>query len=230
MFVIASVWAGFYNSLTVNDEVNCMAQDAFPPEHFRRRDERSDRQFYDFPRLVVHIDDHAISALNGLYARLLPAQGTILDLMSSWRSHLPDTWERGSVVGLGMNPVEMAQNPQLDRHVVHDLNTMPQLPFEDNVFDAVLCAVSVQYMTRPVEVFRDVYRIIKPDGLFVVSFSNRCFPDKAIAAWLTMTDEAHVRLVQQYFQLAHHWVDINTFADVPAKGDPLFAVWTRKPR
>ena len=207
-----------------------MALDAFPPEHFRRRDESSDSLFYDFPRLVVHIDDHAISTLTGLYARLLPAQGTILDLMSSWRSHLPEAREPGGVVGLGMNPTEMAENPQLDRHVVHDLNAMPQLPFEANTFDAVLCAVSVQYMTRPLEVFRDVYRIIKPDGLFIVSFSNRCFPDKAIAAWLTMTDEAHMRLVKRYFQLARHWIDIDTFADVPAAGDPLFAVWARKPR
>lgn len=206
-----------------------MTLKALPPEYFRRHDESDDSLFYSFPRLVVHIDDHAIGTLTGLYRRLLPPGGVILDLMSSWRSHLPPDLEPGTVMGLGMNPVEMAQNPQLDRYMVHDLNTFPQLPFEADIVDAVVCAVSVQYLVQPVTVFQEVYRALKPGALFIVSFSNRCFPNKAIAAWLAATDEAHVSLVKQYFQEAGHWIDIDTFVDIPEEGDPLFAVWARKP-
>jgi SAM-dependent methyltransferase len=223
-----------YVSLSVipveNYRAKRMTLDIFPPEHFRRKDETADSLFYGFPRLVVHIDDQAIRTLTNLYGRLLPPQGTYLDLMSSWRSHLPEDHVTRHVMGLGMNPVEMAQNPQLDRYVVHDLNAAPQLPFEAGVFDAVICAVSVQYLIRPIEVFRDVNRVLKPEGVFVVSFSNRCFPNKAIAAWLAATADEHINLVKQYFNEAQHWIGLDTFAHVPEAGDPLYAVWARKLR
>src|SRR5690348_8166992 len=170
------------------------------PDLFARIDPSDDRLFYEVPRKVVHIEAGAIEALRSRYRNLLPAGGEILDLMSSWRSHLPDGHAGGGrVTGLGMNAEEMADNPQLDRFVVHDLNAVPQLPFLDQSFDAVVCAVSVQYLVEPVAVFTDVARVLRPGGPFVVSFSNRCFPAKAVAAWLYATDTEHRTLVRSYF-------------------------------
>ncbi|MBZ0304061.1 MAG: class I SAM-dependent methyltransferase [Anaerolineae bacterium] len=205
-----------------------MASNAFPPAYFRREDERDDPLFYSFPRLVVHIDDHAIAALTEVYRRVLPAGGVVLDLMSSYRSHLPEDAALAAVMGLGMNAVEMAQNPQLDDYVIHDLNAAPMLPFEDGVFDAVICAVSVQYLTRPLDVFREVRRILKPGGVFVVSFSNRCFPTKAVAAWRAMTDVERLALVSQYFDLSGGWYEADSAATESSGHDPLYAIWARK--
>ncbi len=147
--------------------------------------------------------------------------------MSSYRSHLPDDVPASGVVGLGMNAVEMAQNPQLDQYVVHDLNLSPVLPFEDTVFDAAVCAVSVQYLTQPVEVFAQVYRVLKPGGVFVVAFSNRCFPTKAVQAWLAGNDAQHVALVTGYFANSAKWQGTTNVAKTGAH-DPLYVVWGYK--
>ena len=142
------------------------------PRYFRRQDESPDPLFYVEPRLTVHIDDTAIVAVTETYRELLPAGGTILDLMSSWRSHLPNDVPFARVVGLGLNEVEMADNPRLDEYAVHDLNADAVLPFEDASFDGAVCTVSVQYMTRPVETFREVNRVLRPGAPFIVTFSN----------------------------------------------------------
>ena len=200
-----------------------------PPAAYAREDESGDDEFYGFPRKVVHIDDGAIAALGRLYAEVLPVGGRLLDLMSSWRSHLPYGLE-AEVVGLGLNAEEMADNPQLARHVVHDVNdeTAP-LPFEDETFDGAMCAVSIQYVTRPVRVFREVRRILKVDAPFVVSFSNRCFPTKAVAVWLNTTDAHHVELVQAYFEAGGGWAKPVAENRSPGPdGDPLFTVWARR--
>lgn len=199
----------------------------FPPAAYERDDESSDAQFYSFPRKVVHIDAGAISALGRLYAELLPAGGRVLDLMSSWRTHLPNDVSAREVVGLGLNADEMADNPQLTSHVVHDLNREPRLPFGDDEFDGAVCAVSVQYMTHPVRVFSDVARVLRRGAPFVVSFSNRCFPTKAVAVWLNSSDADHVLLVRAYFEAAEGWRDIRDADRSPANGDPLYAVWAR---
>ncbi|MEZ4728527.1 MAG: class I SAM-dependent methyltransferase [Caldilineaceae bacterium] len=179
-------------------------------------------------RCAVHIDDGAIRALTTLLAKLLPTGGVYLDLMSSWRSHLPDAAKPVRVVGLGMNGAEMADNPQLDAYWVHNLNQTPTLPFATAEFDAAVCTVSVQYMTKPIAVFREVNRVLKPGGVFVVSFSNRCFPTKAIAAWVASSDEGHTELVKHYFIAAGHWTTPQTAAHVPRRTDPLYAVWAHK--
>src|SRR6266851_6772051 len=134
----------------------------FPPAAYAREDESSDGSFYANPRKVVHIDEGAIAALGRLYADVLPTGGRLLDLMSSWRSHLPAGFTAREVVGLGMNAEEMADNPQLTRHVVHDLNRDPRLPFEDSEFDGATCAVSIQYVTHPLQLFREVRRVLRP--------------------------------------------------------------------
>lgn len=199
-----------------------------PPDYFRRHDESADETFYTLPRRVVHIDDGAIRALTTLLAKLLPTGGVYLDLMSSWRSHLPDAAKPVRVVGLGMNAAEMADNPQLDAYLVHNLNETPTLPFATAEFDAAVCTVSVQYMTKPLAVFREVNRVLKPGGVFVVSFSNRCFPTKAIAAWVSSSDEGHTELVKYYFDTAGNWTTPQTTAHTPRQTDPLYAVWAHK--
>src|SRR5437588_3534248 len=183
-------------------------------------DPSDDAIFYSVERKVVHIDPGAIEALRGTYARLIAPGSEVLDLMSSWRSHLPDGI--GKVTALGMNAAEMADNPQLDTFVVHDLNRQPTLPFDDDSFDAVVCAVSVQYMTQPIETFTEIGRILRPGGRLIVSFSNRCFPTKAVFIWMQSSDDQHRQLVRAYFE-ATGFTDV-VDQRVPSTDDPLFVV------
>jgi SAM-dependent methyltransferase len=200
----------------------------FPPAAYEREDESADAGFYGVPRRVVHIDEGATAALGRLYAAVLPAGGRLLDLMSSWRSHLPAAIRPREVVGLGMNADEMADNPQLTTSVVHDLNRDPRLPFRDGEFDGATCAVSIQYVLHPVRVFREVHRVLGRDAPFVVSFSNRCFPTKAVAVWLGTGDRQHLDLVRSYFEAAGHWDHVTGEDRSPdGNGDPLYAVWAR---
>ena len=194
---------------------------------FRRIDETPDTVFYSVPRKVVHIDDGAIAAVTRLYEELLPQGAEVLDLMSAWRSHLPDGRCR-RVVGLGMNREEMEDNPQLDEIVIHDLNEDPRLPFGDAAFDAVVCCVSVQYLVRPLEVFAEVARVLRPDGPYVITFSNRCFPEKAVGSWLYAGDAQHILMVKNYLQRTHGFHAPMAEDRSPGGGDPLYAVWARR--
>jgi SAM-dependent methyltransferase len=199
-----------------------------PPEAYARDDESPDARFYDVPRKVVHLDEVAIAALGRLYADVLPGGGRLLDLMSSWRSHLPASVLAREVVGLGLNAEEMADNPQLAQSLVHDVNRDPRLPFGDGEFDGAMCAVSIQYVTHPVLLLRELRRVLRPGGPFVVSFSNRCFPTKAVAVWLGTTDRQHLMLVRSYFEAAGGWQDVKEEDRSPdGNGDPLYAVWAR---
>ncbi len=200
----------------------------FPPAAYAREDDAPDARFYVHPRKVVHIDDAAIAALRRLYAQVLPAGGRLLDLMASWRSHLPEGVVGREVVGLGLNAEEMADNPQLTSHVVHDLNRHPHLPFADATFQGAMCALSIQYVIHPLRVFREVGRVLQLSAPFVVSFSNRCFPTKATAVWLQTTDAQHRTLVRTYFEAAGGWTDIVDEDRSLSPGDPLYAVWARR--
>jgi SAM-dependent methyltransferase len=199
-----------------------------PPAAYARDDEAPDDVFYAVPRKVVHIDEDAIAALGRLYADVLPPGGRLLDLMSSWRSHLPEGAVTRDVVGVGMNADEMADNPQLASYVVRDLNRDPRLPFDDDSFDGAMCAVSIQYVIHPLALFREVCRVLRPGAPFVVAFSNRCFFTKAVSVWLEGTDEQHVLLVHAYFEQAGGWGDVTPEDRSPGGGaDPLYAVWAR---
>ena len=162
------------------------------------------------PRLVVHIDDSAIAAVSQLFRDLIPPDSVVLDLMSSWRSHWPSGHAKTRLVGLGMNAVEMRENPDLDDHVVHNVNQDPNLPFSDDSFDAVVITVSAQYLTRPVETFEQVSRILKPGGVFIVSFSNRMFPTKAVRIWRMGNDRQHIELVESYMRAAGNLQDFHS--------------------
>lgn len=205
----------------------------FEAQHFARLDETPDGQFYSFPRKVVHLDDAAIAAVKQFLRETMPPDGTILDLLSSWRSHWPEDIPSRRLVGLGLNAEEMMDNPDLTDYVVHDVNRNPQLPFENNRFDAAMITVSIQYLTRPIEVFQDVNRILKPLGTFAVLFSNRMFPTKAVAIWRSLNDQQHIELVQRYFQHAGGFVDIAAADRTPQSAtytDPLYVVMGRKAR
>jgi hypothetical protein len=175
-----------------------MTQPPFPPRSFERVDETPDTQFYEQPRLVNHIDDYAIAAVGEAYRQFLRPGGDFLDLMSSWVSHFPADMPIGSLMGHGMNLVELANNRRLTKRFLQDLNADPALPLEDNAFDGVVICVSVQYLTRPVEVFAEIGRVLKPGAPLIVAFSNRCFPTKAVALWQSLDDEGHARLIGAY--------------------------------
>src|SRR2546427_967207 len=165
----------------------------FTPEMFQRMDESDDPLFYAFPRKVVHIDEPAIAAVGQFLAATFAPHSVLLDLMSSWRSHLPPGFVKQRLVGLGLNAEEMADNPDLDEYVVQDLNADPRLPFAADYFDGAVVTVSIQYLTQPLAVFAEVRRVLKPGGPFVVLFSNRMFPTKAVRIWQVLRDERRGR-------------------------------------
>jgi len=174
----------------------------FPPGAFEKQDESPDSAFYAHERLVTHIDDAAIVAVGEAYRRFLAPEGEYLDLMSSWVSHFPPDMPVRRLVGHGMNEIELRHNPALSEYFLQDLNLDPKLPFEDDRFDGVVICVSVQYLTRPVEVFAEIGRVLKPGAPLIVAYSNRCFPNKAVRIWLANNDEAHGRLVSLYAEHA----------------------------
>ena len=197
-----------------------------PEGAFGRVDETPDEEFYRTPRLVTHIDERAIAAVTQLYRELFPAGGQVLDLMSSWISHLPPEVRYGRVVGLGMNETELRRNDRLDSYIVQNLNENPKLPFGDAEFDGCGICVSIDYLTRPVEVLREVGRVLKPGSPVVITFSNRCFPTKAVAVWHQLDDRGHVRLVESYLEEAGNFRDVRGLDRSPRRlfSDPLYAV------
>src|SRR5205823_755958 len=160
-----------------------------PQGAFAKIDAEEDELFYELPRLVCHIDDGAIAALTEFYRIALPAGGVLLDLMGSWVSHLPPEIEYAEVIGHGMNAEELAANPRLDRWFVQNLNRDPRLPLTDASLDAAMICVSIQYLQRPVAVLREIRRALRPGAPIVISFSNRCFPTKAVAIWRSLDDQ-----------------------------------------
>ena len=214
-----------------SDNVRMAAPTEFPDHFFRRQDETDDRLFYAHPRLVVHIDDHAIGAIRRFLSVALPHDGMVLDLMSSWRSHLPEDRGRRRIIGLGLNAAEMRENPQLHDYEVHDLNSDPVLPFNDESFDAAVVTVSIQYMTRPVEVFADVRRLLRDGAYFHVIYSNRMFPTKAVAVWQALDDRRRGQLIGAYFARSSGWEAVTSrdiSPDVGVHSDPVFVVSGRR--
>ena len=201
--------------------------DVFPAGFFSRTDPGDDTAFYAPLRLVTHIDDQAIAAVGELYEDL-HVNGDVLDLMSSWVSHFRQPPRRLTV--LGMNRDELDANDAAHERVVHDLNAEPHLPFGDETFDDAVCCVSVDYLIRPVDVFRDVARVLRPGGRFICTFSNRVFPTKAIRGWLYASDETRAEIVSAYFNGSRVFRQPTVSRRTPLdhRGDPLFAVWAER--
>lgn len=205
------------------------------PEQRQKLDQTEDTLFYAVPRLVTHVDEGFIDQLTNLYRQRLQSQTRIFDMMSSWVSHLPPEMEFAHVEGHGMNEEELAKNPRLDHYFIQNINRNPRLPLEDKDFDAVLNTVSVQYIEYPEAVFAEIYRILKPGGIAIISFSNRMFYQKAIAAWREGSEASRVELVKSYFQSVPGFSQpevINRPSSVPSflqmlgvgGADPFYAV------
>ena len=202
-----------------------------PQGAFTKIDGDADEAFYEAPRLVYHIDDNAVAALTEFYRAVLPAGGVLLDLMSSWVSHLPPETQYAEVIGLGMNADELAANPRLARRFVQNLNRDAHLELPDASVDAAMICVSVQYLQQPVLVLREVARVLRPGGPIVISFSNRCFPTKAVAIWHRLDDDGHAALVERYLRhAAFERIETHLLAEyIEDEQDPLIAVVGRSP-
>jgi hypothetical protein len=200
----------------------------FPPGAFAKEDPGDDADFYAEARLETHIDDPAVAALTDFYRVALPPGGVVLDLMSSWISHLPDDVAYGEVIGHGMNAEELAANPRLDRWFIQDLNQDPVLPLAEASLDAAMICVGVQYLQQPVAVMADIARTLRPGAPLVISFSNRCFPTKAVAVWLNLGPRDHARLVDLYLRAAG-FADVQTHVLRDGRtSDPMTAVVGRR--
>lgn len=210
----------------------------YSPYPFVRENDEDDATFYEKPRLVNHLDDTALIEAKSIYSRLLCPGERILDLMSSWNSHLPDAHRDSFITGLGLNDEELRANPQLKQKVVHDLNKSPKLPFDDNSFDSVICTASVEYLTMPIEIFTEIARVTTPGSKFITLFSDRWFPGKEIEPWADLHHFERVGLVMDYFHKSGCFENVHTesiaghprpFEDKhfgkTLKSDPIFAVW-----
>ncbi|NCO75564.1 MAG: class I SAM-dependent methyltransferase [Cyanobacteria bacterium] len=209
------------------------------PHQRTKLDDSEDSLFYSFPRFVNHVDDNYINQLKELYRQELAPNSRILDLMSSWVSHLPKEMKFSHVEGHGMNEEELKRNKQLNHYFVQNLNLNPKIPLNDEDFDAVLCSVSVQYLQYPEAIFSEIARILKPKGVAIFSFSNRMFYQKAISAWRDATDRQRIHLVKSYFQSVSDFNTpkiVATQPELPAilqmlgmgGKDPFYAVFARK--
>ena len=195
----------------------------FPSHFFQRQDESADENFYIQPRFVTHIDDSTINCLTEFYHEQIASGSRVLDLMSSWISHLPEGVTYADVSGLGMNAAELEANPRLNHYRVQDLNMNPILPFSDNAFDAVLIAVSIQYLVQPVEVMTEINRCLAPGGQCIVAMSHRLFPTKAIHAFHVLPPADRCRVVATYMEKSG-LTGIEALDHSPEAGDPLWIV------
>jgi SAM-dependent methyltransferase/FKBP-type peptidyl-prolyl cis-trans isomerase 2 len=215
--------------------------DFFNSDAFSREDGMPDSRFYSEPRYVQHIDDTAIEMVRNTYGRFLKDDMQVLDLMSSWQSHLPENLHFERLVGLGLNERELKKNSRLSESIVQDLNLNSELPFETNSFDAVVCTVSVEYLIDPLAVFAEISRVLRPDGYFIVTFSNRWFPTKAIKIWQELHEFERMGMVLEYFLRSGGFKDFQTYSirGLPRPhddkyypdlwySDPVYAVWGQK--
>ncbi len=210
-----------------------MDEDALglPQGAFAKLDAEEDELFYKPARLVCHIDDGAIAALTQFYRTVLPAGGVLLDLMSSWVSHLPPEIAYAQVIGHGMNGEELAANPRFSRWFVQNLNRDPVLPLDDASIDAAMICVSIQYLQQPVAVLREAARVLRPGAPVVIGFSNRCFWTKAVAVWRALDDDGHAKLVEDYLRHAgFEEIETRRLAEwVEDERDPMTVVVGRAP-
>ncbi|CAN6915273.1 unnamed protein product, partial [Brassica oleracea] len=213
----------------------------FKEEDFQRFDESSDSTFYEAPRFVTHIDDPAIAALTKYYSKVLPESETpgvsILDMCSSWVSHYPAGYKQERIVGMGMNEEELKRNPVLTEYIVQDLNVDPISLLKTILskllpmwYDINFLKVSVDYLTKPLIVFKEMNRILKPGGLALMSFSNRCFFTKAISIWTSTGDADHALIVGSYFHYAGGYEPPQAveISPNPGRSDPMYVVYSRK--
>lgn len=215
------------------------ATDFFSDDALQRADDTIDSEFYSQARHINHLDEAAQAQLKSIYNKLIPAHSEILDLMSSINSHIDEKLETKKITGLGMNAEELTTNPCLDERIVHDINQHQQLPFADASFDTIVCSLSIEYITQPSKLFDEAARILRPGGKFIISFSNRWFPTKAVQVWNNLHDFERIGLVMEHFIESAHFGDINTYSlrGIPRPiddkhktplSDPIYVVWASR--
>jgi SAM-dependent methyltransferase len=213
----------------------------YSEDAFSRIDESDDHDFYRKGRFKSHLDASALATVEKLISSVIVEEKpVILDLMAGWDSHIPASLKPEHVVGLGIDESELCRNQSLDERLVHDLNRDPRLPFDDDSFDVVLNTISVQYLTRPFDVFIEVERVLKPGGLHLVIFSNRMFNTKAVKIWYQSSPEERVWLVEDFFAVANFSKtrtlvsegrprpEDDRYAGSGLPADPVYAVFAEK--
>jgi len=203
--------------LQVRCKVGAIKREVLARSERTKMDPGNDLAFYEFPRLVTHVDNNFLAQVTQLYRELIPPGGTVLDLCSSHVSHLPPEITYKKVIGHGMNAQELARNPRLDHFFIRNFNEEPRdWAIKDDSLDAVVCCVSVQYWQQPEAVCAEVVKKLKPGGVCIITFSNRCFPTKAITAWqMASSGYARVQLVKQYFQAVEGFTTPFSLTEVP---------------
>lgn len=214
-----------------------MAVQVLSASQRRKWDASDDALFYAEPRFVHHLDAAFRQRLTVLYRERIPAGSVVLDLMSSWVSHLPEEITYASVIGHGLNEKELVANPRLDRHWTQNLNRDQTLPLERNSVDATLIVAGWQYLQEPEAVAAELLRITRPGGQLIVAFSNRMFFTKAPQVWTDGSDRDHLLYVAEVL-IAQGWPPPELISEqtrasglaglIGAKGDPFFAVIATK--
>jgi len=232
-------WPSSYVSSNNSEEllrtVQWPAAWPYTSEDFSRADESEDTFFYSEPRLCTHVDDNFIARLRSHYEKVFTTyEGPrILDICSSWISHYPEKkcWSHVSITG--MNKYELQQNKQADDYTVRNLNTTPELQYENCSFDIVTCTVSFDYLNKPLEVMKEVARVLKPGGTIILSTSNRCFPTKAINLWVRTGDMEHILIYGSYIHYTGEFeapeaVDLSSPMAKVGFADPVYIIQARK--
>ena len=198
------------------------------------QDPSDDQLFYLIPKFVQHAGAECRESLTKYYGCVLPDNGDVLDLCSSWTSHYPKGYKAKRCAALGLNALELLANPAKTEWTVQNLNKDPRLPYDDNSFDVVTNSLSADYLTSPLEVFKEVRRVLKPGGLAAMAFTNRCFPSKVVPCWTRpFTEPSHARIIASYYHYAGFDDDDISVVDVSPDGwagqrDPMIVVQARK--
>ena len=205
--------------------------------HDRCKSDISDDEiFYQQPRFVHHLSDSFRNRLTSLYSEYLLNHHIILDLMSSWVSHLPSQIRYKKVIGHGMNEAELSSNERLDRFFVQNLNKKQNMPIEDSSVDVGLIVAGWQYLQYPEKVSLELSRVIKSDSLLIISFTNRAFWTKAPNIWTYSSEEKRIEYVTSVLTsngwriekiLNEKTQDKKLFGFYSSESDPFFSVIAR---
>jgi|CXWL01.1.fsa_nt_gi SAM-dependent methyltransferase len=79
---------------------------------------------------------------------------------------------RGEVArmcGVDLDP-RVATNPMLDEGRTADAG---RIPYDDNTFDVAFADNVMEHLADPIEVFREINRVLKPDGVFLFKTPNK---------------------------------------------------------
>ena len=201
-----------------------------------KSDISDDEIFYQQPRFVHHLSDSFRNRLTSLYSEYLLNHYIILDLMSSWVSHLPSNISYKKVIGHGMNEAELSSNERLDRFFVQNLNKKQNMPIEDSSVDVGLIVAGWQYLQYPEKVSLELSRVIKSDSLLIISFTNRAFWTKAPNIWTYSSEEKRIEYVTSVLTsngwriekiLNEKTQDKKLFGFYTSESDPFFSVIAR---